>query len=85
MDSSLWSKEILICNTVSQQSSLLGKIMQNNTEILKMETSKHVAKDPMPESTLFSYLLKNIKFPFQMVDILLHIFTLFLWEICNVK
>lgn len=32
MDSSLWSKEILIYNTVSQQSSLLGKIMQNNRD-----------------------------------------------------
>lgn len=59
MDSSLWSKEILIYNTVSQQSSLLGKIMQNNTEILKMETSKQVAKNPTPESTLLSCVLKK--------------------------
>lgn len=44
MDSSLWSKEILIYNTISQKSSLLGKIMQNDTEIKFCLQWKHQSK-----------------------------------------
>lgn len=44
MDPSLWSKEILIYNTVRQQSSLLGKIMQNDTEIKFCLQWKHQSK-----------------------------------------
>lgn len=44
MDPSLWSKEILIYNTDSQQSSLLGKIMQNDTEIKFCLQWKHQSK-----------------------------------------